>query len=130
MWFTPTTVPHRVWVYAVLPLLQRHWPGWKRLIWLERWGVRDGQPWAEQRGYISDLELRADQFLQSIQQHGNLENRLHWVRTVTFKEDHARSGGSSALGNLALFGDAPCASISLPHHPSGSASTDQSTQAG
>lgn len=32
------------------------------------------------------------QFLQPIQQHWNIENRLHWVRDVTFEEDHARPG--------------------------------------
>ncbi|HIK40394.1 MAG TPA: transposase [Thermoleptolyngbya sp. M55_K2018_002] len=37
------------------------------------------------------------QFLQPIQQHWNIENRLHWVRDVTFEEDHARPGGNAPV---------------------------------
>lgn len=90
-------VHRRLWVYAAPPLLQQQWRGLKRLIWLERWGVRDGHPFAEQIGYISDLELSADQFLQHIQKHWSIENRLHWVRDVLFEEDHARPGGNAPV---------------------------------
>lgn len=59
--------------------------------------MRDGRPFEEQIGYISDLKLNAQQFLQHIQQHWTIENRLHWVRDVTFDEDHARPGGNAPV---------------------------------
>ena len=90
-------VHRRVSVYAAPTLLKRQWSGLNTLIWVERWGVRDGQPFEEQIGYISDLELTAIQFLQHIQQHWHIENRLHWVRDVTFDEDHARPGGNAPV---------------------------------
>ena len=90
-------VHRRVSVYAAPSLLKRHWSGLNTLIWVERWGVRDGQPFKEQIGYISDLELSAIQFLQHIQHHWHIENRLHWVRDVTFDEDHARPGGNAPV---------------------------------
>jgi hypothetical protein len=90
-------VHRRVSVYAVPTGLQRQWSGLKTLIWVERWGFREGRPFEEQIGYISDLELSAMQFLQHIQHHWHIENRLHWVRDVTFDEDHARPGGNAPV---------------------------------
>lgn len=90
-------VHRRVSVYAAPTALQRQWSGLKTLICVERWGIREGRAFEEQIGYISDLELSAVQFLQPIQQHWTIENRLHWVRDVTFDEDHARPGGNAPV---------------------------------
>ncbi len=90
-------VHRQVWVYEAPEALQSQWAGLKRLIWVERWGIREGKPFREQVGYISDLQLEAGEFLPHIQQHWGIENRLHWVRDVTFEEDHARPGGNAPL---------------------------------
>ena len=90
-------VHRQIWVYEAPPDLAHHWRGLKRLIWLERWGMRDGREFKEQIAYISDLELSGEQFLQPIQQHWTIENRLHWVRDVTFDEDTARPGGTAPV---------------------------------
>jgi hypothetical protein len=90
-------VHRQVWVYAAPPELARQWQGLKRLIWVKRWGIRDGKAFEEFIGYISDLDLSAAQFLQAIQQHWGIENRLHWVRDVCFDEDQARPGGSAPV---------------------------------
>lgn len=90
-------VHRHVWVYEAPDSLQSQWAGLKRLIWVERWGMRDGKSFHEQVGYISDLELEAAEFLPHIQQHWSIENRLHWVRDVTFQEDTARPGGNAPV---------------------------------
>lgn len=90
-------VHRQVWVYAAPPQWCCQWSGLKRLIWVQRWGIREGQCFEEHIGYISDLELSAEQFLQRIQKHWSIENRLHWVRDVTFDEDHARPGGKAPV---------------------------------
>ena len=91
------TVHRRVSVYAAPTALQRQWAGLKTLIWVERWGVREQKPFHEHIGYISDLALSAEAFLPHIQQHWSIENQLHWVRDVTFEEDHARPGGHAPV---------------------------------
>jgi predicted transposase YbfD/YdcC len=90
-------VQRQVSVYDAPESLRTQWAGLKRLIRVERWGIRDGKPFHEQIGYISDLEVEAAEFLPHIQQHWSIENRLHWVRDVTFKEDHARPGGHAPV---------------------------------
>lgn len=90
-------VHRRVSVYPAPSKLRCHWKGLKCLIWVERWGMREGQFFEEHSGYISNLELDAAQFLQHIQQHWTIENRLHWVRDVTFEEDKARPGGTAPV---------------------------------
>ncbi|PZD75355.1 hypothetical protein C1752_00184 [Acaryochloris thomasi RCC1774] len=86
-------VHREVWAYAAPLALQVLWPGLETLLWVERWGCRNDEPFHEQMGYISDLNLAADEFMSHIQQHWTIENRLHWVRDVTLEEDEARPGG-------------------------------------
>jgi hypothetical protein len=90
-------VHRRVSVYAAPAHLKSQWAGLKCLIWVERWGIREGKPFQEQVGYISDLGLEAAEFLEHIQEHWRIENGLHWVRDVTLEEDHARPGGNAPV---------------------------------
>lgn len=90
-------VERPVFVYAVPPHLRHQWAGLKRLIWVERSGNRLNKQFHESIGYISDLELDATEFMHRIQQHWGIENRLHWVRDVTFAEDYARPGGNAPM---------------------------------
>lgn len=51
---------------------------------------------------ITDLtwsETRADQLADAIRTHWSIENRLHWIRDVTFAEDHSqiRTGAGPAV---------------------------------
>lgn len=90
-------VHRQVSVYAAPVGLRRHWHGLKHLLWVKRWGMRDGQSFEETIGYMTNLEGSAAQFLQHIQQHWTIENRLHWVRDVCFEEDTARPGGNAPV---------------------------------
>jgi hypothetical protein len=40
----------------------------------------------ERRYYLSSLPAKADLFSQAVRQHWSIENQLHWVLDVTFKE--------------------------------------------
>ena len=90
-------VSRRVSVFAVPPEFQAQWPGLTRLLWVERWGTRNGKSFSEAIGYISSLSLSASEFLTAIQRHWHIENRLHWVRDTLFDEDFARPGGNAPL---------------------------------
>jgi len=56
---------------------------------------------------ITDLtydDITAAQLADAIRRHWSLENRLHWIRDVTFAEDHSqiRTGhGPQAMATLA-----------------------------
>ena len=84
-------------VYPAPYQLQQLGAGLRCLIWVTRWGMRQGRSFQEQMGYMSDLELDADSFGLHIQHHWSIENRLHWVRDVTFEEDFARPGGNAPI---------------------------------
>ena len=79
--------------------------------------VRRRRPAASRRWHsetvyaVTDLswqQIRADQLAEAIREHWHVENRLHWIRDVTFAEDlsQIRSGHGPAnmatLRNLAL----------------------------
>ena len=52
------------------------------------------------RYYISDLELSAEEFLKIIREHWEIENSLHWVLDVHFREDLSLSKKDNAIINF------------------------------
>jgi predicted transposase YbfD/YdcC len=51
---------------------------------------RDGREISEVRYYILSLEPRVKQFAAAVRGHWGIENCLHWVLDVTFREDECR----------------------------------------
>jgi predicted transposase YbfD/YdcC len=51
---------------------------------------RDGREVSEVRYYILSLEPRVKQFAAAVRGHWGIENCLHWVLDVTFREDECR----------------------------------------
>ena len=57
--------------------------------------------WAiQKRYYISDLMESAESFGKSIKDHWSVENPLHWVMDVVFREDESRANILHAAENL------------------------------
>lgn len=82
------------------------WPGLKQVCRLERTTTRRGQKTVElQYAITSAAPHRADAALLLARWHGHwgIENRLHWVRDVTFGEDQCRVKFGRAPHNLAAF---------------------------
>jgi predicted transposase YbfD/YdcC len=44
----------------------------------------------ERRYFISSLTTSADDFINSVQSHWSVENSLHWVLDIGFREDECR----------------------------------------
>jgi hypothetical protein len=56
----------------------------------------------ETRYYLSSANLSADMFGQAVRGHRGIENRLHWLLDVVFREDLTRLRAGNALQNMAI----------------------------
>ena len=54
-----------------------------------RWGVRGGKDYWHQMFYMTSLPPQAQKLARVIRQHWQIENNLHWVKDVLWKEDQA-----------------------------------------
>jgi predicted transposase YbfD/YdcC len=79
------------------------WRALKTFLKVTRWGERDGEAYEKTAYYISDLELKAKDFLAGIRQHWSIENCLHWIKDVIFKEDKCRARIGNSPVNLSLI---------------------------
>ena len=57
----------------------------------------------ESRYYISSLKGDARQLLRAIRGHWGIENSLHWVLDIAFREDDSRVRKDNAPENLAVL---------------------------
>lgn len=58
--------------------------------------------WTERRYYISSRPLSAQQMAEAVRAHWQIENALHWVLDVTFREDLARTRKGHGAKNMAV----------------------------
>lgn len=81
----------------------KQWQGLKSLICVEsnRWVGADKSH--ETRYFISSLGADAVQALQVVRRHWGIENRLHWVLDMAFREDASRVRKDHAPHNLAIM---------------------------
>jgi predicted transposase YbfD/YdcC len=84
----------------------RHYAGWRdlnsiaKVVRTRRIG---DQVSTETAYYISSLENNADLILACVRTHWSIENSLHWVLDVAFREDHARNRTGHSAENFALL---------------------------
>jgi len=57
----------------------------------------------ETRYYLLSLPLEAERFALSVRGHWRIENHLHWILDVSFREDQARSTLGHSGENLAVI---------------------------
>ena len=57
----------------------------------------------ETRYYISSLPSEAQRFLGAVRSHWGIENSLHWVLDVSFREDESRVRTGNAPATLATL---------------------------
>ena len=81
------------------------WPGLKTVLAIEtiRGIPGRGKVTAEIRHYLSSAELPPEALAVAIRNHWRVENGLHWVLDVTFREDASRVRERNAARNLALL---------------------------
>lgn len=81
------------------------WPDLKAVLAIEtiRSTPGRGKVTAEIRYYLSSARLPAERLAAAIRSHWRVENGLHWVLDVTFREDASRVRERNAARNLALL---------------------------
>lgn len=52
---------------------------------------------------ISDVKLSAEVFAKGIREHWGIENRIHWVKDVNFKEDNNSIKKDNGAVNMSIF---------------------------
>ena len=55
------------------------------------------------RFFISSVEANAEKMLHAVRQHWSIENSLHWVLDVTFREDESRIRTGASPENCAIL---------------------------
>jgi predicted transposase YbfD/YdcC len=79
------------------------WPNLRSVVLIES-TRRDGvATTTEDRHYLSSLPADAQHLARTIRGHWGIENRLHWVLDVAFREDHSRVRDGHAPENLAIL---------------------------
>lgn len=69
----------------------------------ERYHKATGKTEREVRYYITSLKPDATQLNAAIRQHWGIENKLHWVLDVAFREDHSRKRAGYAAQNFSVL---------------------------
>lgn len=82
----------------------RHdWPGLNAVVMVEsrrEIGGRDGKTECETRFYITSLTLPANQIGAMVRDHWAVENSLHWVMDMVFRDDECRLRTNHAPANF------------------------------
>jgi predicted transposase YbfD/YdcC len=70
---------------------------------VEAWRTLDGKTTRKVRHYALSCLMSPQDLLATVRLHWNIENNLHWVLDVRFKEDEARNRKDHGPANLAII---------------------------
>ena len=95
----------RCWALGQVEYLidSQHWSQFTSIAMVESERNCKGETSREVRYYISSLSPEAQKLAESIRSHWTIENPLHWVLDVAFREDECRIRTGHAPENFALL---------------------------
>ena len=100
-------VERRYYYQAPLPAelkpLAKGWKGLATIGQVVSITERDGKETSEVRYYLSSLKPSVKRFAEAVRGHWGIENSLHWVLDVTFREDESRVRNRRLAENLAAL---------------------------
>ena len=82
---------------------QAKWEGLRSVGMVEATREVGGKTTVERRYYLSSLPLGVGTFARAVRGHWGVENKLHWVLDVWFREDQSRARAGHAAENLATL---------------------------
>jgi predicted transposase YbfD/YdcC len=98
---------HRVVAVMELPedfAEREQWPGLKSLVMVTRDGENSqGKSYTGVRYFISSLPAKVKQLAQAVRSHWSIENEMHWVLDVAFREDRNRARAEHEQANLGVL---------------------------
>jgi len=95
----------RYWISNTLDTISKpeRWCSLKNIGMVESERYIDGKTSFETRYFIASIETDAKIFSNAVRKHWAVENQLHWVLDVTFREDDSRVRRDNASENLGVF---------------------------
>jgi predicted transposase YbfD/YdcC len=79
------------------------WEGLKSVGMVESVRAVDGKTTVERRYYVASLPLGIETLARAVRGHWGVENKVHWIMDVCFREDQSRARTGYAAENLATL---------------------------
>jgi predicted transposase YbfD/YdcC len=79
------------------------WEGLKSVGMVESIRELDGNATVERRYFLASLPLGVETFARAVRSHWGVENKVHWIMDVCFREDQSRAKAGYAAENLATL---------------------------
>lgn len=79
------------------------WEGLRSVGMVESLREVDGKTTVERRYYLASLPLGVETFARAVRSHWGVENKVHWIMDVCFREDQSRARAGYAAENLATL---------------------------
>jgi predicted transposase YbfD/YdcC len=77
-----------------------NWPGLKSIVMVQYHAILQDKTRAETRYYISSMTSDAQHHAKAIRDHWGIENGLHWVMDMVFRDDECRIRKGNAPANF------------------------------
>ena len=88
---------------AWLGNLHADWPALRSIVMIRARRTLNGKTSTETRYFISSLAANARQLAEAVRAHWGIENRLHWVLDMTFRDDESRIRKDHAPHNATII---------------------------